>query len=207
MLKANFSKQLDRFPLNVNINLGNEIAVLSGPSGSGKTTTLNCIAGLQHPDDGFIQLGGNVLFKGKQKPAPVQNRKVGYVFQNYALFPHMTVKKNIEYGAKDASLTSQLIDAVGIDHLMNKYPAQISGGEKQRVALARALATQPNLLLLDEPFSSLDHQTKVQCQQELVRLHKLWKIPILLVTHDRHEAESLGHRILHIEKGVLKEDK
>ncbi|ASF37629.1 ABC transporter [Halobacillus halophilus] len=202
MLNLDFQKRLNHFLLDIKASFQNEIIILFGPSGSGKTTTLNCIAGLSHPDEGHIELNGEKLFDGRSK-VPVQKRRIGYLFQNYALFPHMTVQKNIQYGSNDDELVQQLTEVVGIQHLMTSYPHQISGGEKQRVALVRALATKPRALLLDEPFSSLDRQTKDQCHQELLRLHSRWQIPIILVTHDEEEARKLGDRILPIDQGNL----
>ncbi|MCA1011863.1 sulfate/molybdate ABC transporter ATP-binding protein [Halobacillus halophilus] len=202
MLNLDFQKRLNHFLLDITASFQNEIIILFGPSGSGKTTTLNCIAGLSHPDEGQIELNGEKLFDGKSK-VPVQKRRIGYLFQNYALFPHMTVQKNIQYGSNDDELVRQLTEVVGIQHLMTSYPHQISGGEKQRVALVRALATKPRALLLDEPFSSLDRQTREQCHQELLRLHSRWQIPIILVTHDEEEARKLGDRILPMDQGKL----
>ncbi|WP_079529069.1 ATP-binding cassette domain-containing protein [Halobacillus hunanensis] len=203
MLSLTIKKKLPHFTLNASFQAGNETVVMYGPSGSGKTTILNCIAGLTHPNEGEIKLNNRFLFHTNRNPLPVQKRKIGYLFQDYALFPHMTVYKNISYGATDDQLVNKLLEVVGIKHLTSKYPRQISGGEKQRVALARALATEPDLLLLDEPFSSLDQETKNQCYQELLRLRKLWEIPIILVTHDWEEAKKLADRILPIESGEL----
>ncbi|MFD2923903.1 sulfate/molybdate ABC transporter ATP-binding protein [Halobacillus naozhouensis] len=203
MLSLSITKELPHFTLNASFKVGNETVILYGPSGSGKTTILNCIAGLTHPDKGEITLNKSILFQTNYKPLPVQKRNIGYLFQDYALFPHMTIYKNISYGATNDQLVNKLLEVVGISHLASKYPKQISGGEKQRVALARALATEPDLLLLDEPFSSLDQDTKNQCHQELLRLRQLWEIPIILVTHDRNEAEKLADRILPIENGLV----
>ncbi|MCA0972370.1 ATP-binding cassette domain-containing protein [Halobacillus litoralis] len=203
MLSVDIKKKLKNFTLDLAFSMDKEIIVLFGPSGSGKTTTLHCISGLTHPDDGRIQLNGRTLFSGSDKPLPVQKRRVGYVFQDYALFPHMTVRKNILYGAEDQQEVDQLVTALGIDHLMEEYPKNISGGEKQRVALARAFATEPDLLLLDEPFSSLDANVKEECHHELLRLHDKWEIPVILVTHDRNEAEKLADRIIEIDHGRL----
>lgn len=207
MLELNIEKKLQHFKLEVNFSAANEIVVLFGPSGSGKTTILNSIAGLCHPDKGFIKISNLVLFEEGKKPLPVQKRGIGYLFQDYALFPHMTVEKNIYYGVNKkqseghSKTIASLIEELGIEHLLAKYPKQISGGEKQRVALARALATEPQLLLLDEPFSALDNKTRLQCHEQLITLHNKWKIPILLVTHNLEEAKKLGDRILFIEKG------
>ncbi len=211
MLHVNITKQLSHFKLDVSFHADNEIVVLFGSSGSGKTTILNIIAGISKPATGNISLDNVPFFNQTNKPLPIQKREVGYLFQDYALFPHMTIKKNILYGARrkgftiDSPFLEKLLDVMGIKHLLNKYPKNISGGEKQRVALARAIATQPKLLLLDEPFSALDKQTKDECHNELLHLHKLWNIPVILVTHDLEEAKKLGNRILYLEKGELVE--
>jgi molybdate transport system ATP-binding protein len=201
----NIHKQLSHFQLNVSFTVDNEITVLFGRSGSGKTTILHSIAGLIHPDGGKIQLNDTVFFEEGKKNLPPQKRKIGYLFQDYALFPHMTVEKNIRYGmkSKSSAILSELMQVLGISHLMQKYPHQISGGEKQRVALARALATEPQMLLLDEPLSALDHATRRQCQDEILRIHAMWNIPFLIVSHDREEAKKLGRTILYIEQGTI----
>ncbi|WP_174615204.1 ATP-binding cassette domain-containing protein [Virgibacillus ihumii] len=203
MLTLDITKKLKDLTIEVSFNIHGEIAVLFGPSGAGKTTILNCISGLSNPDSGRIILNDRILFQDQVKPLAVQKRNIGYLFQDYALFPHMTIEQNIKYGMKDETLMRQLVEVVGIRHLLGSYPHQISGGEKQRSALVRALATQPDALLLDEPFSSLDDKTKEECQKELLRLHSLWKIPIILVTHDHDEAVKLGNRILQIEEGKI----
>lgn len=205
MLTVSIQKRLPDFVLDVTFSVAQEIAVLFGPSGSGKTTILNSIAGLVHPDAGQIRLGERIFFEQGKKPMPVQMRKIGYLFQDYALFPHMTALQNIRYGmtqGQEGEL-SELIDTVGIGHVLEKYPHQLSGGQKQRVALVRALATKPDILLLDEPLSALDADTRRQCQDELLRLHAVWNIPFLLVTHDRDEAEKLADVILLIEHGKI----
>ena len=164
MLEVNMKKRLSHFDLEVEFSVRDEILVLFGPSGSGKTTILHTIAGLTQPDEGLIKLGDKSYFDGKTSALSVQERNVGVLFQDYALFPHMTVGKNIKYGMKrkdeDRSLVvDQLLHVLGIQQLLSKFPHQISGGEKQRVALARALATEPSVLLLDEPLSALDRNT------------------------------------------------
>ena len=208
MLEVNIKKRLSHYDLEVEFDVRDEILVLFGPSGSGKTTILHTIAGLTQPDAGLIKLGDQSFFDGQTNSMSVQERNIGVLFQDYALFPHMTVGKNIRYGMKrkgeDGSLVvDQLLHVLGIQQLLSKYPHQISGGEKQRVALARALATEPSVLLLDEPLSALDRQTRIECQDELMRLHELWKIPFIIVTHDREEAEKLGDRILFLEQGKI----
>ena len=212
MLEVNIKKRLSHYDLEVEFSMGDEILVLFGPSGSGKTTILHTIAGLTQPDEGTIKLGDKSFFDGEASSLSVQERNVGVLFQDYALFPHMTVGKNIRYGMKRKSedrsfVVDQLLHVLGIQQLLSKYPHQISGGEKQRVALARALATEPSVLLLDEPLSALDRQTRIECQDELMRLHELWKIPFIIVTHDREEAEKLGDRILFLEQGKIIDEK
>jgi molybdate transport system ATP-binding protein len=203
MFFIDIEKRLPHFTLELSFQMKQEVLVLFGPSGSGKTTVLNCIAGLVHPDKGRIQLNETVFFSGDQKPLAPQKRRIGYLFQDYALFPHMTVEKNVLYAVREktSDRLSPLLNVLGIKHLLAKYPHQISGGEKQRVALARALAAEPQMLLLDEPLSALDQETRTKCQELLLQLHRLWKIPFIIVTHDRDEAEKLGDIILFLEKG------
>lgn len=209
MLDVSIRKHLYHFELDVSFQAHNEIIVLAGSSGAGKTSILQAIAGLTEPDSGMITLNGKSFFDGKRNSLPTRSRNIGYLFQDYALFPHMTAERNIYYGLHKQTtettgfIIEQLLSVLGISHLMDKYPHQISGGEKQRVALARALATEPDLLLLDEPLSALDEETREECQDELLRLHELWKIPFLIVTHSRSEAEKLGDRVLHLKKGLL----
>lgn len=206
MLDIDIYKKLSHFDLDVQLKAEQERIVLFGPSGSGKTTVLNCIAGILHPDEGHIRLKEQTFFDSndkRKKPTPIQKRKIGYLFQDYALFPHMTVEQNITYGMKDPLIVKDLLDVVGIKHLLKAYPSNISGGEKQRVALVRALATRPNALLLDEPFSALDDQTRCECQDELLRIHNMWRIPMIIVTHHLEEARKLGQRILRMNDGRL----
>lgn len=210
MLKADFSVKLRHFDLEANIEVNNEILVLVGPSGSGKTTILKCIAGLKTPTQGNIRIDDRTLYSSANRiDLPSRERRVGYVFQEYALFPHMTVKKNTMYGLtrekkrSKAHSVKEVLETLGILHLQDNYPQQISGGEKQRVALARALMTEPEIMLLDEPLSALDQEIRGGLQQELIKLQKLWKIPFILVTHDLSEAEILGHQIIRIDQGKL----
>lgn len=215
MLKARFIKNLWHFNLEVDITAGNEIVVLWGPSGAGKTTLLHCLAGLARPSSGFIYLGDQVLYSCRDKiNLATRDRNIGYLFQDYALFPHMTVKDNILYGvkAKAGSHPGQntmdldkCLFSLGIKHLVNRHPRQLSGGEKQRVALARALLVQPRMLLLDEPFSALDKQNKTKLRDQIKILQKEWQIPFLLVTHDEDDALSLGDQIITLDHGIVKQ--
>jgi molybdate transport system ATP-binding protein len=215
MLEANLTKKLWHFTLNVQLRADNQILILLGPSGSGKTTILHLLAGLFKPDEGFIKINDRVLYcSGNKINNPTQSRNIGYLFQNYALFPHMTVRQNVFYGLKckkckqDGSALDpvELLDSFGVGHLIDRYPSQLSGGEQQRVALARALIVQPKLLLLDEPFSALDRNTKISLRQELKKLHQQWQIPFVLVSHDEEDAQFLGDVIVTLENGQAREN-
>ncbi|ANB59607.1 ATP-binding cassette domain-containing protein [Anoxybacteroides amylolyticum] len=206
MLTVDIQKKLSHFELNVKFSVANEIVVLFGPSGSGKTTILHCIAGISKPTTGTIQLNNTVLFDNKKIVVPIHKRNIGYVFQDYALFPHMTVWKNIAYGMKNERLAKELMKELQIEQLSEKYPVEISGGEKQRVAMIRAIATEPDALLLDEPFSALDNQTRSKSHEELLRIHERWRIPIILVTHQYEEAKKLGDRILYVQDGTIRDE-
>ncbi|TEB11443.1 ATP-binding cassette domain-containing protein [Pelotomaculum propionicicum] len=201
MLEASLHKKLWHFTLDVQLKVADQILILLGPSGSGKTTILHLLAGLFKPDEGFIKLNDRVLYSSGEKiNSPPQARNVGYLFQNYALFPHMTVRQNVFYGLKgkrrkkDGSTVDpvELLNSFGVGHLIDRYPGQLSGGEKQRVALARALVVEPELLLLDEPFSALDKNTRTGLMQEVKKLHEQWQIPFILVTHAEEDAQYLG---------------
>lgn len=207
MLKVDIKKKLADFTLEVNFAVDNNILVLFGPSGSGKTTILRSIAGLIKPDEGKITYQDRLFFSSDTGTfMPAQYRRVGYMFQEYALFPHMNVRKNIWYGVKDCKLKAnelyeRLMGLLKIEHLASRFIDQLSGGEKQRVALARALMAEPSILLLDEPLSALEKDTRFELQSELRNLHKIWNIPFVLVTHDSDEAKALGDQFLFIEKG------
>ena len=207
MLLVNVRKKLADYTLQLRFSLQNDIMVLFGHSGCGKSTTLRAIAGLTKPDDGEIRLDNTTFFSSEKKILmSTQKRRISYMFQDFALFPHMSVKQNIWYGVKthdeDAiDLYNRLLLLLKIEHLTDRSALQLSGGEKQRVALSRALMARPKLLLLDEPTSSLDSKTRLELQEELQRIHALWRIPFILVTHDMEEAQKLGHQILFIENG------
>ncbi|TYO94593.1 molybdate transport system ATP-binding protein [Desulfallas thermosapovorans DSM 6562] len=211
MLEARIVKKLWHFELNLELKLDNRILVLWGPSGAGKTTVLHCLAGLRKPTSGIIRLNGRTLYSSADKiNIPTRKRNVGYLFQDYALFPHMTVKQNVMYGLKNSKQrlagapvnALDLLDSFGVGHLKDRYPRHLSGGEKQRVALARALAIQPELLLLDEPFSALDKNSKIKLRRELKDIHTLWQIPFVIVSHDEDDAGFLGDEILTLNKGL-----
>jgi len=210
MLKAEFRVQLRHFELQASLETSNKILVLVGPSGSGKTTVLKSLAGLKAPSQGTIEINGHLVYSSEKKiNLPSRERRVGYVFQEYALFPHMTVKKNTMYGlTKERKRTKsrsvkEVLEMLGILHLQDRFPQHISGGERQRVALARALMTEPEIMLLDEPLSALDQETRSGLQLELKRIQREWQIPFVLVTHDLTEAEILGDQIIRIDQGKL----
>jgi len=171
-----------------------------GPSGAGKSTTLRLIAGLVKPDSGRVICNGQTWYDG-QRATPVEDRRVGFVFQDYALFPHMTVRANVAYGARLP--VDPLLDQVGIAHLAKARPRKLSGGERQRVALARALASDPRLLLLDEPLSALDPSTRGRVAERLSETVRSAGVPALIVTHSYEEAVSLGEQVVVLEQGKV----
>ena len=208
MLKVNISKRLNSFNIEADFEVGQETVALLGPSGAGKSTILNCVSGILLPDTGEISCGDIVYFDAKEGiNLPVQSRRVGYVFQSYALFPHMTIEKNVLYGVNGGSGKEnsylEILDKFKITNLAKKYPHQLSGGEKQRVALARSLVIKPSILLLDEPFSALDRETKNDLYQEFLQIKDEWKIPIILITHNEEEAKLLGDKLIMIRSGQL----
>ncbi len=213
-LTVSVKKKVNGFILDTKWEIGNELAVLFGCSGSGKSLTLQVIAGLMKPDQGFIRLNDRTLFDSTSGSnlAP-QERSFGYVFQTLALFPHMTIRENVLYGAHGLSKAereqraSGIIDRFRLAGLEKKYPSEISGGQKQRVALARALIRKPDALLLDEPFSALDNPLRMEMQQFLKELHRELPIPIVFVTHDVLEAYSMADRIIvYVNGGVAQSD-
>jgi molybdate transport system ATP-binding protein len=186
------------------------VTVLFGPSGCGKTTTLRCLAGLDRPDKGSILYDGTAWFDATlRKQLRPQVRGVGFFFQEYALFPHLTVAGNIAYGLQDVPRESRKVQVEAmvalfrIQGLENRYPRQLSGGQQQRVALARTVAVRPRLLLLDEPLSALDERTRETIRPELRHLLQSLSIPVLLVTHDRVEAMALGDHVIVLDQGQI----
>ncbi|HHT9125341.1 MAG TPA: ABC transporter ATP-binding protein [Candidatus Brocadiia bacterium] len=200
---------------NLRLPLDASWTVLFGPSGAGKSTVLRCLAGLEKPEKGYIYFGHETWFDAQKRIfISPQRRSIGYVFQDYALFPHLTVRENVTYnlkrisstdvGASDRSpLLEDLLELFHLKGIENRYPGQLSGGEKQRVAIARTLIRRPRLLLLDEPLTALDTPTREQLRGELKSLLKDSGIPIILVTHDRVEAISLGNRIVVMADGQV----
>ena len=206
-LTKNFGNILILDHINLEIKTGKLIALL-GPSGSGKSTLLRLIAGLENPDSGRIWLTGkdtNFL--------SIQERQIGFVFQNYALFNHLNVFQNIAYGLKIQQVRGQqirsrvkeLLQLIQLEDFSNRYPSQLSGGQKQRIALARALAIEPKVLLLDEPFGALDIQVRKDLRNWLKKLHEEVSVTTLFVTHDQQEAMELAHEIVILKKGRVEQ--
>jgi multiple sugar transport system ATP-binding protein len=185
-----------------------EFLVLLGPSGCGKSTALRMVAGLEDPTEGTIRIGDRVVDDVEPK-----DRNVAMVFQSYALYPHMTVRKNIEFPLKTRKIASEereklVLDAaetLGLEKLLDRKPAQLSGGQRQRVALARAIVRRPDAFLMDEPLSNLDAKLRVQTRAELIELQRRLEATMLYVTHDQVEAMTMGHRIAIMNEGVLQQ--
>jgi molybdate transport system ATP-binding protein len=209
-IRKRFASTEREFSLDVEFNAGPGFTILFGPSGAGKTTLLDCVAGLATPDAGRISIAERTLFDANTSvQVPVARRGVGYVLQDLALFPHLTVEQNTEYGlahlprAARKQRATAMLQEFRIDHLCQQLPAKISGGERQRVALARALVTDPCILLLDEPLAALDASTKARIIDDLRRWNQVHRIPILYVTHSREEVMALGERVLVMDQGRI----
>jgi molybdate transport system ATP-binding protein len=203
-LKLDIEKRLASFNLSVQLEVGAEILVLFGPSGAGKTQTLNAIAGLVTPDRGEITLDDAVFFRSLANGAsavnlPARKRRVGYVFQQYALFPHLSAVGNVAYPLwrqADARKRAEgLLERMKLAELADRYPHELSGGQQQRVAIARALAMDPHVLLMDEPFSALDSEIRKQLHQDLRRLQAESGLTVIYVTHNLEDAFTVGHRL------------
>jgi len=208
------SKQFGQFTALQDISLtvpSGELVALLGPSGCGKTTLLRIIAGLESPDS------GEILFNGQNARQNVQERQVGFVFQHYALFRHMTVFDNIAFGLtvkprssrppkeKIKARVKELLSLIQLENIADRYPSQLSGGQRQRVALARALAVEPQVLLLDEPFGALDAQVRIELRRWLRRLHDEIHVTSVFVTHDQEEALEVADRIVVMNKGKIEQ--
>lgn len=208
-LFVKIKKQFKGFNLDVSFETNNEYLGILGASGSGKSMTLKCIAGIETPDEGLIILNERVLFDSEKKiNLKPQERNIGYLFQNYALFPNMTVEENIGSGLKlskneKKKITDEMINAFHLSGLEKKYPIQLSGGQQQRVALARCIAYKPDVLMLDEPFSALDFHLKEKLQTEVLELLKYYHGEVLMVTHSRDEVYKFCKNLLIVDNGRL----
>ena len=210
LISAKFDIDYGSFRLNVDLNLpGTGITVLFGPSGSGKTTLLRCIAGLQRASHGFLAINGDVWQNSDRGIfVPTHKRPLGYVFQEANLFPHLSVKGNLQFGLKriaspSATDLQHILELLGIDHLLDRTPDRLSGGERQRIAIARALALNPKILLMDEPLAALDFKRKQEILPFLGRLHQELNIPVIYVTHSQQEVAQLADHIVIIEEGKV----
>jgi molybdate transport system ATP-binding protein len=212
MLAVQAEKQLGEFAVNVSFTSDTAATALFGPSGAGKTSVINMIAGLLKPERGRIVLADEVLFDSATGiNVPAWRRRVGYVFQEGRLFPHFSVKRNLDYGrwvsghASNPRQLSHVIDLLNIGHLLDRRPGKLSGGERQRVAVGRALLMQPRLLLLDEPLSSLDAARKHDILPYLERLRDEARVPLIYVSHNAAEIKRIATRVVRLDSGKVVE--
>ncbi|EIJ43253.1 ABC-type sulfate/molybdate transport system, ATPase component [Beggiatoa alba B18LD] len=201
-----------RFELNVQFQASTNFLVLFGPSGAGKSLTLQSIAGLITPEQGTITINNTILFDSQTHiNIPVHCRNIGYLPQNYALFPHLTVMDNIGFGLKkfwqwslnkaEQQRVQDIMHLFEISNLANSFPRSLSGGQQQRVALARALVCKPNLLLLDEPFAALNPLLRTKMRNELLQIQKLFNTPVVIITHDQADVDAFGETVVIIDDG------
>lgn len=209
-LYVEIKKRFPGFNLDIKFEGSKERIGLLGASGSGKSMTLRCIAGLVKPDEGKIMVNGKVFFDSEKKiNLKPQNRKVGFLFQNYALFPHMTIKENIAFGILGLSdyqrnnKIMKLLDKFHLTGVENRYPLQISGGQQQRVALARTIATEPEIILLDEPFSALDEHLRTHMTKEMLEYLKEFNGNTIFVTHNMEEAYRICENLAVLSNGKV----
>jgi len=217
-LFKNLSSRGRSFTLDIRFDSEEGYTVIFGPSGAGKTLTLQAIAGLMTPDAGKVIVGDRVLFDSdKGIDVPTRQRRVGYVFQDYALFPHLTVFQNLAFGLQGAwngrfsrrnrNLVQEFLHTFEISHLAQMFPLDLSGGQKQRVALARALITRPALLLLDEPFSALDVLLQERMRVEILHILSHFDIPLIMITHDPKDISFFADTLINYEDGKVIEIK
>ncbi|RMD45875.1 MAG: ATP-binding cassette domain-containing protein [Aquificota bacterium] len=211
MIKIDIEKKLTSHNGEIVLSISTQIKekefiTVFGESGAGKTTFLRIIAGLTVPDRGFIEVNGDVWFDSERGiNLPPQKRKIGFVFQDYALFPNMTVEENILFAMekKDISFLEELLEIVDLKGLRKRKPDSLSGGQKQRVALARAIARKPEILLLDEPLSALDIKTRQVLQEEIKKIHEKFNLTTFLVSHDYSEIFKMSNRVLYLKNGIV----
>jgi molybdate transport system ATP-binding protein len=209
-IRKRFPNPEGSFILNVHFRALAGFTILFGASGAGKTTLLDCIAGLSDPDEGRINIGGEDFYDSENKHnIAAWKRRIGYVHQDLALFPHLTAEENVAYGLRQLGAperkkrSREILDLFAIEHLHDRRPAQISGGERQRVALARALVTEPRVLLLDEPLAALDRPTKSSLVDDLRNWNQHHRVPILFVTHNGEEVFALGDEVIVLDAGKI----
>ena len=204
-LRVCIKKKLNYFDLDINFScFPEELLAMIGPSGSGKTSIIRMIAGLETPDEGRISYGNEVWFDSSQKiyVAP-QKRHLGYVFQDYTLFPHLTLRENAAFATRNRKRADDLLDMFGISHLRDRKPNMVSGGERQRCAICQTLAHNPRVLLLDEPFSALDFMNRRKLREDVKLLRNKMIFPVIYVTHDIAEAFALADNLLPIVEGKI----
>ena len=208
MLDVAVTKRLDATLIEVAFSSSRRVTALFGPSGSGKTSVINMIAGLLRPERGKVIVSGATLFdKDRGVWVPTHKRRVGYVFQEARLFPHLTVKSNLAYGRwmngikRDADEEARIFEMLNIGHLLGRRPSHLSGGERQRVAIGRALLSKPQLLLLDEPLASLDEDRKGEILPYLERLRDEANLPMVYVSHDSDEVRRMADTVVHLARG------
>lgn len=214
-LKQKNAKNKREFPMSVAFDTATDRTVIFGPSGCGKSVTLQVIAGLIRPTKGYVKLADRVLFDSEKNIfVPPHRRHIGFVFQDYALFPHMNVLENTAYslrhwplplGAEAKEKTMTMLETLGIADLAHSLPGQLSGGQRQRVALGRALLTEPELLLLDEPLSALDVMLRINMREELAQIQERFNVPMLIITHDLEDIKALANHIIVFGRGVVAE--
>lgn len=209
MILINLKKRLRSFTLEIDIKFGCEFAILTGPNGSGKSTVLRAVAGIEKMESGRIIVSGRTFLDENICLKP-ENRKVGYLCQETSLFPWLTVRENVSFGLskdgreKEKAWLELLHRELGIEHILDQHPANLSGGEAQRAAIARALAIRPGMLLLDEPFTGIDSDARKHLLGFLKDVRRKMDIPALMVTHDHAEAHILGDRVFEVSDGKIK---
>jgi molybdate transport system ATP-binding protein len=211
-IEKRLSSRGREFTLRASFSASDEFVVLFGPSGSGKTLTLRALSGLMRPDAGRIEVDGRVLFDARKRiHVPARRRGIGYLFQDYALFPHLNVADNVAFGlnrtwrgtlpADERHRVAELLEVFGLGRLAASAPAELSGGQRQRVALARALACRPKLLLLDEPFAALDQPMRAKMRDNLKAVQQHFHVPAVLISHDPDDVEALADTLVVFEEG------
>ena len=207
MISIILDKVLGGIHLKVDVELPNSgVTVFFGPSGSGKTSVINLLSGMMRPDKGFIRIHDRVLFDSEKRiSVPPYERRMGYIFQESRLFPHLTVTSNLRYGYREGGqiVFDEVVELLGVGHLLKRRPHHLSGGEKQRVAIGRALLTNPDLLLMDEPLSALDELRKEEIIPFIKRIRDEFYTPIVYVTHSTHEVERLANNVVVMKNGVV----